>query len=58
MRILIKHLGPVNAERFVNSIKADNFDYTEWQRDLWDEETIDEIYEKAAQHFHRTHENI
>jgi hypothetical protein len=32
---------------FNSIIKKDNFDYTEWQRNLWKNKTIDEIYNMA-----------
>ncbi|MDR3251642.1 MAG: hypothetical protein LBT42_08285 [Tannerella sp.] len=36
MRILIKYLGNVEAERFVMLINRETFDYTEWQQDILD----------------------
>jgi len=57
MDILIKHLGAVNAERFVNSIKSDHFDYTQWQRKLWDGQSVDELHEKATDFYYRRHED-
>ena len=32
MNILIKHLGPVDAERFIALMNREPFDYTEWRR--------------------------
>ena len=55
MNLLIKHLGAVNAERFVNSIKSDHFDYTRWQRNLWNDQSIDEIHNEAARFYHAHH---
>lgn len=48
MKLLIEKLGAVNAERFINAIKSDRFDYTEWQRDLWKGKTIEELHRDAA----------
>ncbi|MDR2761819.1 MAG: hypothetical protein LBB88_04385 [Planctomycetaceae bacterium] len=48
MNILIKHLGALNTERFINSILKDQFDYTEWQRNLWNDKTIEEIHQEAT----------
>ncbi|GHS92241.1 hypothetical protein FACS1894139_18220 [Planctomycetales bacterium] len=53
MRILIEQLGEINAERFVNSIKSDPFDYTEWQRTLWSDKSLTEIFQ-AAREFRET----
>ena len=35
MEALIATLGTVDAERFISMVKRDTFDYTEWQRKLW-----------------------
>ena len=48
MNLLIKGLGEVEAERFIYLIKREHFDYTEWQRDLWNDLTIDEVFQLAA----------
>lgn len=57
INLLIKHLGAVNAERFINSIKNDHFDYTRWQRDLWRDQSIEEIHNNAARFYHARHSN-
>jgi hypothetical protein len=38
MTLLIKSLGELDA---VSLVKSDRFDYTKWQRDLWQDKTID-----------------
>ena len=48
MNLLLKGLGELEAERFIYLIKRENFDYTEWQRDLWNDLTIEEIFKLAA----------
>ncbi|MDR2705065.1 MAG: hypothetical protein LBC02_04730 [Planctomycetaceae bacterium] len=48
IKLLLKHFGPINTEKFVTSIKDEEFDYTKWQRNLWENETIDEVHEKAT----------
>jgi hypothetical protein len=54
MDILLDTLGLVDAERFISMVKRDTFDYTEWQRNLWETQSIDEIHE-AATKFEQTH---
>ncbi len=54
MRILTEKLGKVDTERFISSIKKDSFDYTEWRKDLWKDETIEEIHQLAGE-FEKTH---
>jgi hypothetical protein len=49
MNALIENLGEVDAERFISIVKSDNFDYTKWQRNLWKDKTIDEIYGMAKE---------
>ena len=35
-RALATSLGDIGAERFIALIQREPFDYTKWQRDLWD----------------------
>ena len=44
---LTKSLGSVEAERFIALIQREPFDYTKWQRTLWEDQSVDEI-SKAA----------
>jgi len=55
MKLLIEGLGAVNAERFIHCVKADRFDYTEWQRDLWKDKTIEQIHNNAAAFYNTKH---
>ena len=50
MDVLINALGAVDAERFISMVKRDTFDYTEWQRKLWDGKSIDEIHAAATEY--------
>jgi hypothetical protein len=47
LRALISALGPVEAERFITLILREPFDYTNWQKRLWTEMSVEEI-SKAA----------
>lgn len=38
----------VEAERFIMLIQKELFDYTKWQENLFEEMSIEEISEKAA----------
>ncbi|WP_276619558.1 hypothetical protein [Syntrophomonas wolfei] len=53
MKVLIKHLGKIDAERFISLILREPFDYTKWQKDLWKDKTVKEISE-AAMEYRRT----
>lgn len=47
LRILTENLGPVEAERFISLIQREPFDYTEWQKNLFEGKSIEEISEAA-----------
>lgn len=40
---LIDALGEVMAEKFIALLSREPFDYTEWQRDLWPEMTVEQL---------------
>ena len=50
MKALLDTLGSVDAERFISMVKRDTFDYTEWQKKLWDGKSIEEVHEMAAEY--------
>ena len=47
LRALVEALGTVEAERFITLILREPFDYTQWQRQLWTDRSVDEL-SKAA----------
>lgn len=47
---LISALGEVEAERFIALILREPFDYTKWQKHLWENRSIEEISKAAMQH--------
>ena len=47
MKALREKLDIVEAEKFITLILRENFDYTEWQRNLWNNKTVDEIFYAA-----------
>jgi len=49
-RVLMDHLGLVEAERFIMLIQKEPFDYTQWQEDLFEDMSIDEISKNAAEY--------
>ena len=46
MNLLKDEFGPVDAERFIYVMTKDEFDYTEWQRNLFKGETVRSLGEK------------
>jgi len=47
MESLIASLGLVEAERFIALMNREGFNYTEWRRKLWEDETVEEISKRA-----------
>ena len=50
MNILIKHLGPVDAERFIALMNREPFDYTEWRRNNLADEDVRSLSQKAMEY--------
>lgn len=49
MKCLVEKLGHVNAEQFINSVRASCPDYTLWRRQVFDDLSLEEINEMARQ---------
>ena len=47
---LVDTLGEVDAERFITLILREPFDYTKWQKNLWENRSIEEISRADMQH--------
>lgn len=47
MRALMQSLGAVEAERFITLINREHFDYTEWRKNQWQEETVASLAMRA-----------
>jgi len=47
IRALMQVLGIVEAERFIALINRERFDYTEWRKSQWKDETVDSIANRA-----------
>ncbi|RLC18433.1 MAG: hypothetical protein DRI57_08440 [Deltaproteobacteria bacterium] len=45
--ILASAMDIHEVERFIMLIKRDNFDYTEWRKDLWEDLSLEEITRRA-----------
>lgn len=50
IQALRERLGPVEAERFIVLINRESFDYTEWQKTLWQDKSVDEVFAMAKEH--------
>ena len=49
MKILLDGLGKVDAERFISLIIKEPFDYTKWQRNLFDGMSVRELSDAAME---------
>lgn len=52
---IFSNLGMIDAERFIMLLKRDKFDYTEWQKQLWPDETVESLSEKAQRAWEDSH---
>ena len=55
MKILIEKLGNVEAEKFISLVIKEQFDYTKWQRNLFDGMSIDDISSQAMELYSKTY---
>jgi hypothetical protein len=53
--LLLETFGVLDTERFITSIKSNNFDYTEWHRNLWKDKSINEIHDMAVKFEKKKH---
>jgi len=47
MEVLFAELGEIKTERFISLILREPFDYTKWQRSLWQHKSVEEISKMA-----------
>lgn len=47
IKALVQALGAVEAERFVALVNRERFDYTEWRKTQWQDETVASLAAKA-----------
>ena len=48
MKLLNENLGLIETEIFIANVKNIGFDYTKWRENLWEDLTISELLQKAA----------
>jgi len=49
MRILRERLGLVEAEMFITLVRRGAFDYTEWQKNLWEGKSVEGLFKDASE---------
>ena len=48
IKCLIENFGVVQTERFISLVIREPFDYTKWQKDLFADMSVDEIFRAAT----------
>lgn len=48
---LKEKLGLIDSEKFINLVLREKFDYTVWQRNLWQNKSIKEIHDEAEKYY-------
>lgn len=57
LRALVEALGTVEAERFISLLMREPFDYTNWQKQLWVNNSIEDISKAAMDLRHSSQQN-
>ena len=47
MKLLRENLGLVESEIFITEVASNNFDYTKWRENLWEDLTPEELFKRA-----------
>mgnify|MGYP006300957253 CR=1 FL=1 len=50
LKALINYLGDVDAEKFISLMIKEPLDYTEWQKSLWEEKSIEQVSDEAMKY--------
>jgi len=53
MKVLINNLGHVKAERFISLIIKNPIDYTEWQRNLFNDMSVKQLSDLAMKNYNK-----
>jgi hypothetical protein len=49
MKVLAENLGIIEAERFITLVLREPFDYTKWQRNLYGNASVKELYSQIKE---------
>jgi len=48
VKCLIDNFGVVQTERFISFVIKEPFDYTKWQKDLYNDMSVEELFRVAS----------
>jgi hypothetical protein len=51
MKALRDTLGVIETEIFITTIGRNDFDYTKWRENLWEDLTTQELFERAGKNY-------
>jgi hypothetical protein len=57
VNVLSDSLGLVDAERFLSIMHKESFDYTQWQKDLFSDLSVDELSTKAMDYHNKKYKS-
>ena len=57
MKLLRENLGLIESEIFIFNLKNEHFDYTEWSQNLFEDMSLKELLDKAAE-YEREHPEL
>ena len=57
MKILVEKMGMVEAEKFITLMIRDQFDYTSWQENMYENISVEELA-KRAMNFREKNRNL
>ena len=47
MKLLRENLGVIESEIFITEVASNEFDYTKWRENLWEDLTPEELFKRA-----------
>jgi len=47
MKLLRENLGVIESEIFITEVASNEFDYTKWRENLWEDLTAEELFARA-----------
>ena len=49
MKLLRENLGVIESEIFITELASNEFDYTKWRENLWEDLTPEELFKRARE---------
>jgi len=49
MKLLRENLGILETEIFISNVSKNEFDYTKWRENLWEDLTLQELFDKIRE---------